>query len=94
MRLLTYILVGIGAAIAVVALAVVLLDDGGPDAVEPQADNGQSVTATASTAGDAPADQQAAADTLMIRNRAAAPASRQARMRRSADLLWKLIWRR
>jgi len=62
-RLLTYILVGIGAAIAVVALAVVLLDDGGPDAVEPQADNGQSVTATASTAGDAPADQQAAADT-------------------------------
>ena len=63
MRLLTYILVGIGAAIAVVALAVVLLDDGGPDAVEPQADNGQSVTATASTAGDAPADQQAAADT-------------------------------
>ena len=63
MRLLTYILVGVGAAIAVVALAVVLLDDGGQDAVEPQADNGQSVTATASTAGDAPADQQAAADT-------------------------------
>ena len=63
MRLLTYILVGIGAAIAVVALAVVLLDDGGPDAVEPQADNGQSVTATASTAGDAPADQHAATDT-------------------------------
>ena len=63
MRLLTYILVGIGAAIAVVALAVVLLDDGGPDAVEPQADNGQSVTATASTAGDAPANQQAAAGT-------------------------------
>ena len=63
MRLLTYILVGIGAAIAVVALAVVLLDDGGPDAVEPQADNGQSATATASTAGDAPADQKAAADT-------------------------------
>ncbi|MEC7371841.1 MAG: hypothetical protein VX386_03630, partial [Pseudomonadota bacterium] len=56
-------MVGIGAAIAVVALAVVLLDDGGPDAVEPQADNGQSVTATAFTAGDAPADQQAAADT-------------------------------
>ena len=45
------------------ALAVVLLDDGGPDAVEPQADHGQSVTATVSTAGDAPADQQAAADT-------------------------------
>ena len=64
MRLLTYILVGIGAAIAVVALAVVLFDDGGPDAVEPQADNGQSVTATASAAGDAPADQQAAADTF------------------------------
>ena len=63
MRLLTYILVGIGAAIAVVALAVVLLDDGGQEAVEPQADNGQSVTATASTASDAPADQQTAADT-------------------------------
>ena len=63
MRLLTYILVGIGAAIAVVALAVVLLDDGGPDAVEPQADNDQSVMATASNAGDAPADQQAAPDT-------------------------------
>ena len=63
MRLLTYILVGIGAAIAVVALAVVLLDDGGSDAVEPQADNGQSVTATVSTAGDAPADRQTVADT-------------------------------
>ena len=63
MRLLTYILVGIGAAIAVVALVVVLLDDGGPDVVEPKADNGQSVTATASTAGDSPADQQTAADT-------------------------------
>jgi len=62
-RLLTYILVGIGAAIAVVALAVVLLDDGGQKAVEPQADNGQSVTATASAAGDAPADQQTAVDT-------------------------------
>ena len=63
MRLLTYIFVGIGAAIAVVALAVVLFDDGGPDTVEPQADNGQSVTATASTAGDAPANQHTAADT-------------------------------
>ena len=63
MRLLTYILVGIGAAIAVLALAVVFFDDGGPDAVEPQADNGQSVTATASNAGGSPADQQTAADT-------------------------------
>ena len=62
MQLLTYILVGIGAAIAVVALAVVLLDNGGPDAVEPQADNGQSVTATTSSAGDVPANQQTAAD--------------------------------
>ncbi|MCH2555444.1 MAG: hypothetical protein MK030_09255, partial [SAR116 cluster bacterium] len=56
-------MVGIGAAIAVVALAVVLFDDGGPYTVEPQADNGQSVTATASNADNAPADQQAAADT-------------------------------
>ena len=63
MRLLTYILVGIGAAIAVIALAVVLLDDGGQEAVEPQADNGQSVTATASSSGDASSDQQTAADT-------------------------------
>ena len=63
MRLLTYILVGVGAVIAVVALAVVLLDHGGPDAVEPQADNDQSVTATASTAGDAPADRKMAVDT-------------------------------
>ncbi len=63
MHLLTYILVGIGAAIAVVALAVVFVDDGGPDAVETQADNGQSVTATASNAGGSPADQQTAADT-------------------------------
>ena len=63
MRLLTYILVGIGAAIAVVALALVLLDDGGQEVVEPQADSGQSVTATASSSGDAPTDQQTAADT-------------------------------
>ena len=63
MRLLTYILVGIGAAIAVVALAVVLLDDGGPDAVEPQADDGHSVTVTDSTAADSLADQQTAEDT-------------------------------
>ena len=63
MRLLTYILVGIGAAIAVIALAVVLLDDGGQEAVEPQADNGQSVTATASSSGDAASDQLTAADT-------------------------------
>ena len=63
MRMLTYILVGIGAAIAVVALAVVLFDNSGPDAVEPQADNGQSVPATASAAGDSLSDQQTESDT-------------------------------
>ena len=63
MRLLTYILVGVGAAIAVVALAVVLLDDGGQDAVEPQADNGQQVTAAVPQAGGTAADRQAPADT-------------------------------
>ena len=41
MRLLTYILVGGGAAIAVIALAVVLLNDGEPKTVAPQADDGQ-----------------------------------------------------
>ena len=41
MRLLTYILVGAGAAIAVVALAVVLLDDGEQQTVAPQTETGQ-----------------------------------------------------
>lgn len=40
-RLLTYILVGAGAAIAVIALAVVLLDDGEQQTVAPQAEGGQ-----------------------------------------------------
>ena len=62
MRLLTYILVGIGAAIAVVALAVVLLDDGAREAVEPQADTGQSVTATASSTNGAAVEGQTSAD--------------------------------
>ena len=44
-RLLTYILVGGGAAIAVVALAVVLLDNGETKSVEPQADAGEWVVA-------------------------------------------------
>ena len=55
--------VGVGAAIAVVALAVVLFDDGGQDAVEPQADNGQQVTAAVPQAGGTAADRQAPADT-------------------------------
>ena len=90
MRLLTYILVGIGAAIAVVALAVVLLDDGGPDVVEPQADNGQSVTATASPPVTAIAQRPTR---LMIRNRPAAPAS-PAGEDAQVRLPWKSIWRR
>lgn len=50
MRLLTYILVGGGAAIAVIALAVVLLDNGEQKSVAPQADAGQAaVTATSAT---------------------------------------------
>ena len=47
MRLLTYILVGAGAAIAVVALAVVLLDDGEQQTVAPQAETGQPAVVTA-----------------------------------------------
>ena len=56
MRLLTYILVGGGAAIAVIALAVVLLDNGEQKSVAPQADAGQ----TAVTA--APEIENSAAD--------------------------------
>ena len=47
MRLLTYILVGAGAAIAVVALAVVLLDDGEQQTVAPQTETGQPAVVTA-----------------------------------------------
>ncbi|MGC6452482.1 MAG: LysM peptidoglycan-binding domain-containing protein [Candidatus Puniceispirillaceae bacterium] len=47
MRLLTYILVGAGAAIAVIALAVVLLDDGEQQTVAPQAETGQQAVVTA-----------------------------------------------
>ena len=50
MRLLTYILVGGGAAIAVIALAVVLLNDGEPESVAPQADGGQGVVTAAPAA--------------------------------------------
>lgn len=48
MRLLTYILVGGGAAMAVVALAVVLLDNGETKTVAPQADAGQASVAAVS----------------------------------------------
>lgn len=47
MRLLIYILVGAGAAMAVIALAVVLLDDGEQQTVSPQAETGQSAVVTA-----------------------------------------------
>jgi len=62
-RLLTYILVGGGAAIAVIALAVVLLDNGEQKPVAPQADAGQtSVTAKTTTESPA-ADSGSDADT-------------------------------
>ena len=74
MRLLTYILVGAGAAIAVVALAVVLLDDGEQQTVAPQAETGQPAVVTAESGdtsdsrtnsapdGDAAADGDAQSD--------------------------------
>ena len=49
MRLLTYILVGAGAAIAVIALAVVLLDDGEQQTVAPQTETGQPAAVVAET---------------------------------------------
>ena len=45
MRFLTYILVGAGALLAVVALAVFLLNSGEPDAVAPQGDGDQVTSA-------------------------------------------------
>ena len=45
MRFLTYILVGAGALLAVVALAVFLLNSGEPDAVAPQGDGDQVASA-------------------------------------------------
>ena len=66
MRLLTYILVGAGAAIAVVALAVVLLDDGEQQTVAPQAETGQPAVVVAETAapeGAGPATAGGAAST-------------------------------
>ena len=45
MRVLTYIFVGAGAAIAIIALAVALLDDGEQATIEPQSDTSQAVTA-------------------------------------------------
>ena len=72
-RLLTYILVGGGAAIAVVALAVVLLDNGETESVEPQADAGQAVVTPAPAADDGPADTAADADTETAAAQPAAP---------------------
>ena len=74
-RLLTYILVGGGAAIAVVALAVVLLDNGETKSVEPQADAGQAVVTPAPAADDSPADTAADADTETAAAQPAAPAT-------------------
>ena len=73
MRLLTYILVGGGAAIAVVALAVVLLDNGQTKSVEPQADAGQAVVTPAPAADDSPADTAADADAETAAAQPAAP---------------------
>ena len=62
MRLLTYILVGAGAAIAVIALAVVLLDDGEQQTVAPQTETGQPAAVVAETTAqdEAQADDQTA----------------------------------
>ena len=62
MRLLTYILVGAGAAIAVIALAVVLLDDGEQQTVAPQTETGQPAAVVAETTAQdkARADDQTA----------------------------------
>ncbi|MEC8672862.1 MAG: Ig-like domain-containing protein [Pseudomonadota bacterium] len=73
MRLLTYILVGGGAAIAVVALAVVLLDNGETKSVEPQADAGQAVVTPAPAADDNRADTAADADAETAAAQPAAP---------------------
>ena len=41
MRVLTYIFVGAGAAVAIIALAVTLFDNGEQDTIEPQSDASQ-----------------------------------------------------
>ena len=74
MRLLTYILVGGGAAIAVVALAVVLLDNGETKSVEPQADAGQAVVTLAPATDDKPAKTAVDADAETAAAQRAAPA--------------------
>ena len=62
MRVLTYIFVGAGAAIAIIALAITLLDTGEQPTIEPQTDASSASTSVspASTA-QAPAAQQDAA---------------------------------
>ena len=62
MRLLTYILVGGGAAIAVIALAVVLLNDGELKTVAPQADGGQGAVTAAPAADTSSAQANANGD--------------------------------
>ena len=52
MRVLTYIFVGVGAAIAIIALAVTLLDTGEQAKIEPQSDASQTETASTQAAGD------------------------------------------
>lgn len=63
MRLLTYILVGAGAAIAVIALAVVLLDNGEQQTIAPQTETGQSAIVTAESKPD---DTPAAAESETV----------------------------
>ena len=79
MRLLTYILVGAGAAIAVIALAVVLLDDGEQQTVAPQTETGQPAAVVAETtaqdkarADDQTADEQTQASGVSSGKRASA----------------------
>jgi nucleoid-associated protein YgaU len=61
-RVLTYIFVGVGAAIAVIALAVTLLDTGEQAKIEPQSDASQTVTAKAQTTGNGTLETQQSAD--------------------------------
>ena len=58
MRVLTYISVGVGAAIAIIALAVTLLDTGEQAKIEPQTDASLTVTAQTQSAGDAASETQ------------------------------------
>ena len=50
MRFIVYILLGAGAAIAIVALAVVLLDDGRQATIEPQQDGARTAVVEAPAA--------------------------------------------